>query len=218
MQQADFINTFQDIAKNNGVQGLNQSQSNQAQIPNNQQPQNSQEPQNSQHQTQTTSSQQQIQQQSHQHNEIQPENTPQNPVTEFTPPEISNTPNNIDIEDTWKILLEKLKMHITEREINLWYNGLYLEKIENGVAEFSSNNPMKKDWLLNNHRGIIRNKLTEIIGFSPDITITVRSAVNSQNSQNNANPQNSQAQQASNQPNYEYIDTSKLGDQGSLFN
>jgi chromosomal replication initiator protein len=199
MQQADFTNTFQDIVKKNGYQGVKTKQ-------------------NLGQETEETTKQAPKQNSNKAALTPEPQKEPTNnqnpqpqPQVEFTPPEISKNPNNIDIEDAWKILYEKLKMNVSERDLNIWYKGLYLEKIENGVAELSSDNPMKKEWIENNHRGFIRNKLSEIIGYTPDLIITVRSSLNSSDKTAPATKEN-----------YQYIDPNTLNnkeqqDQGPMF-
>jgi len=174
MQQADFTNTFQDIIQENGYQGIKTKKNLTGNTP---ETSTNASNNNSTRSTQILNTKQ------------TDSNTQSNSVisqsqtkVEFTPPKISKNPNNIDIDETWKILYEKLKMNISERDLNIWYKDIYLEKIENGVAELSSDNPMKKEWIENNHRGFIRNKLSEVIGYTPDLIITVRSSVNTDNS------------------------------------
>lgn len=144
----------------------------------------------------------------------QQQNTQEKPaqeaITDFTPPENNNVADTIDAEDTWKIIYEKLRMNISPRDLNIWYKDVYLEKIENGVAQLSCDNPMKRDWIENNHRAFLRNKLEEVIGYKPDILINIRSGVKETSTQQQSGV------------NYEYFDPTSYNqgnqqDQGNLF-
>lgn len=94
----------------------------------------------------------------------------------FVPPKTTPTADSIIVEDVWKILYEKLRINISERDLKIWYKGVYLEKIENGVAQLSCDNSMKREWIENNHRAFLRNKIEEIIGYKPDLLFNIRAA------------------------------------------
>lgn len=84
-----------------------------------------------------------------------------------------------DPDELWKIVKEYLRMNISQREITVWYTDVYLEKLENGVATLSCDNSMKREWIESNHKSFIRNKLEELIGYKPDLMITIRTSANS---------------------------------------
>lgn len=82
--------------------------------------------------------------------------------------------NKHDPDEVWKIVKEFLRMNVTKREMDTWYEGVYIENILNGVATLSCNSSLKRDWIENYHKNIIRNKIEEVIGYKPDIIFSIR--------------------------------------------
>lgn len=111
---------------------------------------------------------------------------------------------NHDPEEIWKIVKEHLRMHISPRDMTVWYTGVYLENISNGVATLSCDNAMKREWIESYNKSFIRNKLEEVIGYKPDLMITLRSSATQAN-----------AKKEEKDSPYEYFDPNS--DQGSLF-
>ena len=91
--------------------------------------------------------------------------------------------SNNDPDEVWKILKEQLRMHVSERDMNIWYKNVYLEKIENGVAELSCKSSLEREWIESNHRAFLRNKIEEVIGYKPDLIVSIRSSAPSSQSQ-----------------------------------
>ena len=59
---------------------------------------------------------------------------------EKMPPPSTPPTNNLfseeNVDKNWKVIKELLKMKISHREFAMWYEGFYLSKISNGIAEF----------------------------------------------------------------------------------
>lgn len=87
--------------------------------------------------------------------------------------------SNPNPDEIWKILKEQLRMHVSERDMNIWYKNVFLEKIENGVAELSCKSSLEREWIESNHRAFLRNKIEEIIGYKPDVIISIRTSSSS---------------------------------------
>ncbi len=116
-----------------------------------------------------------------------------------------NTSNNLidhDPDEVWKIVKEHIRMHVSPREFTAWYTGVFIEKISNGVATISCDNSMKREWIESYHKNFIKTKIGEIIGYKPDLMITIRSSgIN---------------EEVSKDTKYEYYDPNNVGQQ-SLF-
>ncbi|GAB4156909.1 MAG: chromosomal replication initiator protein DnaA [Candidatus Dojkabacteria bacterium] len=157
---------------------------------------------------------------------------PINPASQALDPNSQPVASMQDIDEVWKILYEKLKIHISKRDLSVWYKDVYLEKIENGVAQMSCNNPITREWIESNHRAFLRNKIEEIIGYKPDLIINIRSSFNANSTTSNEasgrsvsrealpttniNPRNktaSQQDQQQMQLGYEYYDPSQTAAQ-----
>ncbi len=78
------------------------------------------------------------------------------------------------VDNNWKIIKELLKMKISHREFNTWYEGLYLFKISNGIAEFKCCKPYQREWILNNHSRLLKNILFETLGQNVEIIINIK--------------------------------------------
>jgi len=50
-----------------------------------------------------------------------------------------------DIDDIWKIVSENIRLSMGFRDYSAWVDGVYLNKIENGIAVFSCPEQFKKD-------------------------------------------------------------------------
>lgn len=100
------------------------------------------------------------------------------PSDHYSATDISvNSAPNVDVDELWKVLFEVIKMYNTERQLNLWYKDVYLEKVENGVAYLSAGSQPQKDWILDNNRNLICNKLEDLIGYKPELMVNIRRAV-----------------------------------------
>ena len=78
------------------------------------------------------------------------------------------------VDKNWKIVKELLKMKISHREFAMWYEGFYLYKISNGIAEFKCCKPYQREWILNNHSRLLKNILFETIGQNLEILINIK--------------------------------------------
>lgn len=97
-------------------------------------------------------------------------------------PEISktNTPTHtqtFNIEELWKMINEQLKMYVSKRNYATWFTGFYLTKIDNGIAEFSSDRVYARDWIEENHRALIKKILVEVTGQKLEPIIAIRSGI-----------------------------------------
>jgi len=54
-----------------------------------------------------------------------------------------DTASQLDTDDVWKIVTENLKMVLDRVEYDSWFDGTYLERIQNGVAVISCSNEKK---------------------------------------------------------------------------
>jgi chromosomal replication initiator protein len=77
------------------------------------------------------------------------------------------------VDKNWRVIKELLKMKISHREFVMWYEGFYLYKISNGMAEFKCSKPYQREWILNNHSRLLKNILFETIGQNIEILINV---------------------------------------------
>lgn len=78
------------------------------------------------------------------------------------------------VDKNWKIIKELLKMKISHREFMTWYEGFYLLKISNGIAEFKCSKQYQREWVLNNHSRLLKNILFETIGQNVEIIVNVK--------------------------------------------
>ncbi|MCC7289715.1 chromosomal replication initiator protein DnaA [bacterium] len=89
----------------------------------------------------------------------------------------AKTPQNtFDIDDIWKIVSENIRLYISKREYDSWFGGVYLSKIENGMAEISCDQGFKREWLEMYHRAVIRKSLLSATGQNLELVFTVRSS------------------------------------------
>ena len=77
------------------------------------------------------------------------------------------------VDKNWKVIKELLKMKISHREFVMWYEGFYLYKISNGIAEFKCSKPYQREWILNNHSRLLKNILYETIGQNIEIIVNI---------------------------------------------
>ncbi len=85
----------------------------------------------------------------------------------------SNLLTEESVDKSWKVLKELLKMKISHREFVMWYEGFYLCKISNGIAEFKCSKPYQREWVLNNHSRLLKNILFEIVGQNLEIVVNI---------------------------------------------
>ncbi len=79
-----------------------------------------------------------------------------------------------NVDKKWKVIRELIKMRISHREFMMWYEGFYLTKISNGIAEFSCTKAYQREWILNNHPRLLKDILFETTNQNLDISICVR--------------------------------------------
>jgi chromosomal replication initiator protein len=102
------------------------------------------------------------------------------PLQQFEQMPMPNLPNKKNFDDeenvdkNWKILKELLKMKISHREFVMWYEGFYLLKISNGIAEFKCQKSYQREWILNNHSRLLKNILLETTGQNLEILINLK--------------------------------------------
>ncbi len=95
-----------------------------------------------------------------------------------------NTPSvnkEENVDKNWKVIKELLKMKISHREYVMWYEGFYLSKISNGIAEFCCAKNYQREWILNNHSRLLKKILLETVGQNLDISIKISSECNTKN-------------------------------------
>ncbi len=94
------------------------------------------------------------------------------------------TNNEESVDKNWKVVKELLKMKISNREFVMWYEGFYLYKIANGIAEFKCSKQYQREWILNNHSRLLKNLLFETIGQNLEILINIKDAEITKKSKN----------------------------------
>ncbi|KKR06496.1 MAG: Chromosomal replication initiator protein DnaA [candidate division WS6 bacterium GW2011_GWF2_39_15] len=103
---------------------------------------------------------------------------------EILKPEISEkrdvAPNTakFDIDEIWKIVCENVRLYISPRDYKTWFKGVFLEKVENGIAELSCDRSFQREYLEQYHRGLITRSLSQATGQRIELTIKIRSSVN----------------------------------------
>jgi len=93
-------------------------------------------------------------------------------------PSLSNTEvenSNIDVDDTWKIVTENLRMVLDRVEFDSWFAGTYLERVQNGVATISCSNEFKRETILKDYNKFLQSCLTKATGQNLQIEIVVKS-------------------------------------------
>ena len=88
-----------------------------------------------------------------------------------------NIEEGINIEEAWRIVLENIRMYVSPRQFTTWFKNVYLESINNGIAELSCDQGYKREWLENNHRALIKKQLLQVTGQNLEIVITVKSSL-----------------------------------------
>lgn len=103
--------------------------------------------------------------------------------------ETENTQVSFNLDDVWKIASENIRLYVSKREFDSWFKGVYIEKIENGMAEISCDQGFKREWLETYHRGLIKRSLLSATGQNLEIVISVRSSIkkNSREQEGNGN-------------------------------
>lgn len=84
--------------------------------------------------------------------------------------------NSINVDDIWKSATEAIRLYISKREFDSWFKGVYLEKIENGIAELSTDQAYKREWIESYHRAMVKKVLENITGIKYEIVITLRTS------------------------------------------
>jgi chromosomal replication initiator protein len=88
--------------------------------------------------------------------------------------EKANTGHVFDTDEVWKIVSENLRLSLGHRDYSAWVDGMYLEKIENGVAVFSCSEQFKKERILKNHIRLFKKYLLDATGENLAISIEVK--------------------------------------------
>lgn len=94
-------------------------------------------------------------------------------ITSNSTPQKGNFFPEESVDKNWKVLKELLKMKISHREFVMWYEGFYLSKIANGIAEFKCSKSYQREWILNNHSRLLKNILYETIGQNVEIIVNI---------------------------------------------
>lgn len=81
---------------------------------------------------------------------------------------------DFDTDDIWKIVTENLKMVLDRVEYDSWFDGTYLEKIQNGVAVISCSNEFKRQTILRDYNKFLQSCLTKATGQNLQVEITVK--------------------------------------------
>ncbi|MGI6423328.1 MAG: chromosomal replication initiator protein DnaA [Candidatus Dojkabacteria bacterium] len=81
----------------------------------------------------------------------------------------------IDIDDTWKIVSENLRMALKKVDYNAWFADTYLERVQNGVATLSTSNEFKKITIEKNFKSLLKKYLLQSTGQNLEIEILVKS-------------------------------------------
>ena len=79
-----------------------------------------------------------------------------------------------DIDDIWKIVSENIRLSMGFRDYSAWVDGVYLNKIENGIAVFSCPEQFKKDRIEKNHLRLFEKCLLDATGEKFTISLEVK--------------------------------------------
>lgn len=82
---------------------------------------------------------------------------------------------SFDVDKIWKAVKEQLRLYISKRDFKAWFNDVYLEKIENGIAEISCSQSYQREWIETYHRPLLRKSLAETTGQNLEVIISIRS-------------------------------------------
>lgn len=93
----------------------------------------------------------------------------------------SSNSTNYDIDDIWKIVSENLRLSLGNRDYSAWIDGVYLIKIENGVAFFSCSEQFKKDRIEKNHTRLFEKCLLDATGENLTTTFNILSSSTKKN-------------------------------------
>ena len=85
-----------------------------------------------------------------------------------------NLDQDFNTDDIWKIVTENLKMILDRVEYDSWFDGTYLEKIQNGVAVISCSNEFKRQTILRDYNKFLQSCLTKATGQNLQVEITVK--------------------------------------------
>ena len=85
-----------------------------------------------------------------------------------------DTASQLDTDDVWKIVTENLKMVLDRVEYDSWFDGTYLENIQNGVAVISCSNEFKRQTILRDYSKFLQSCLTTATGQNFQIEIVVK--------------------------------------------
>ncbi|HNR29057.1 MAG TPA: chromosomal replication initiator protein DnaA [Candidatus Dojkabacteria bacterium] len=85
-----------------------------------------------------------------------------------------DTASQLDTDDVWKIVTENLKMVLDRVEYDSWFDGTYLENIQNGVAVISCSNEFKRQTILRDYSKFLQSCLTKATGQNFQIEIIVK--------------------------------------------
>ncbi|MBI2357287.1 chromosomal replication initiator protein DnaA [Candidatus Dojkabacteria bacterium] len=91
--------------------------------------------------------------------------------------DISKESVTFDTDEVWKIVSENIRLYMSPRDYATWFKGVFLEKIDNGIAEISCDLPFKREWIESYHRNLITKSLTQATGQKLEIVISIRSSL-----------------------------------------
>ena len=90
--------------------------------------------------------------------------------------DINSVGNSFNIDEIWKIVSENLRLSLGHRDYSAWVEGMYLEKIENGVATFICHEQFKKERVLKNHIRLFEKCLLDATGENLTVFIEVKTS------------------------------------------
>jgi len=90
--------------------------------------------------------------------------------------DINSAGNSFNIDEIWKIVSENLRLSLGHRDYLAWVEGMYLERIENGVATFICHEQFKKERVLKNHIRLFEKCLLDATGENLTVFIEVKTS------------------------------------------
>ncbi|MDD3661784.1 MAG: chromosomal replication initiator protein DnaA [Candidatus Dojkabacteria bacterium] len=81
----------------------------------------------------------------------------------------------INMDETWKIALEQIQLHVSPQNFIAWFKNTTLSRIENGIATIECPNAFAKEWLDSNHSKLLTTILRTITKQPLDIVFAIAS-------------------------------------------
>lgn len=80
----------------------------------------------------------------------------------------------VNTDETWKIVLEQIRLHITPQNFSAWFKNTSLSNIENGLATVECANNFAKEWIETNHLKLLTTILRNVSKQEVDIVLVVK--------------------------------------------